>query len=285
MTLFSTLKKNAKQSLSGKWGRAILLLVILGGSSLLIAALKQLAVYLLETPDGGAAGWVGAPASLPLAVITLGSSLLYFFLVAPLTLGAAGWYVELVRGGPSSAARVFRYFGSVHLYARALWYHLQMTVRVGFWSLAFYLVPGGLLISSVYYYVSRPELTREASAISTVGITLALLLLVLATFLFILYMNKYALSAYLVCADSQLSVTRAIGISTRYTVGYRVSWFWFQLSFLGWFLLCVLFPPAALYAVPYSRAAFTGYAMYMAEKNRAPGANETQEFVVGEEFD
>lgn len=283
MAPFKTFKKNAKLTLRGNWGTGAGVLLIVTFFGIVCSLLQQLCLFLWERFGPAVLLYNSVdPARLGIRLLF---SLVGFLAAAPLSLGALSWYIRLVHSRRRPTKTVLRYFLSTAGYRRSLWLHLQMSARTGLWAAVFFAVPSLLLIFSVYYYVRLPEPGREVAAISTVGITLAMFLFLLSTLLYLLYMQKYALVRYMVCEDDTLSVTQAFRLSIQFTGGYRISFFLFHLSFIGWLLLCVACPPVYLYAGPYFNAAGTLYARHILDRNHSSPANATREFVVGQDTD
>lgn len=294
MSLFSALKSNARRALRGNWGKAILTLLIWFGASALLSVMQQIAVNMFAEPvdiNPALAMRYGVneyffqalqqnlPANL---LISLLFAVLSVLLLAPLGLGITHWYRQLVLGEAAPLSELFRFFESGKQYVRALWYNINLSVRLFLWAALFYLIPGGVLGGSVYtLYKVGEDGPRATAALASVGVLLAGILFLLATVFYSAVVSKYLLVPYLLCEDDALRVSAAIRASARDTKGHRFSLVWFQLSFFGWMLLVALglgFP--LLYVWPYLQTAVAMYARYIMEKARHAPQVETREFVV-----
>lgn len=293
MTLFATLKQNSHRALRGHWGGAILGMLVLGGVSLLLYCLRGYVVHFFApqtVPDplfGARHGFEEyffqqyAQISRQELAILGGAWLLNLLIVVPLGLGVTCWYWALVRGREFSLGEMFHFFGSGRGYLRAIGLHLQLLVRSFAWAVVFFLIPAAIWGSSVYLVNRTDGAVRGAGALLSLGMVFGAVLFLLAAVFYLVLLSKYLLAFYLVCEDESLSVRRAIKLSCAYTRGYRFSLFWYQLSFIGWFLLCVFVFPA-LFVYPYFNTALAMYASFLIEKNRFTPPNPTMEYRVGQ---
>lgn len=294
MSLFATLKSNAKLALRGSWGKAILLLLISLGASMLLSIVQGMVINIFVEPthiDPAMAMRYGVDefffqqylqTSLVELVILSVFSILSILLMAPLGLGVTHWYYALVHGRSAGVSEVFRFFESGRSYRRSLWYQINLSVRAFLWALALYLIPSGLMGACVAIVSIGEEAGRSLLAVASMGLLLSAALLLLASLFYGALLNKYALTGYLLCEDDNLSVKDAIRLSIQYSKGYRFSLLWFGLSFIGWFFLCVpTFFLLGLYVFPYVNTAMAMYARYIIEKGRWTAPNPTREFPAG----
>lgn len=298
MRLFSMLKKNSKLALKNNWGSAILLLLIIFGVSMLLSVLQQVAISVFVSvpmlneaitdyfkdpfntmPDGMMLQMIAVE------YIIIGVfSVLSIVFIAPLSLGEMRWFYRLVHGERKPVSEVFHFFESLRRFGRALWYNVNIYVRTLLWSFVFFIVPGGILGVSIYFLSEEQEMARSSSAIASTGIFLSVVLMLLAAVFYAACVNRYAIAPYLLAEDDEITVRKAIKESIKYTKGFRFSLFWFEMSYIGWFLLCMLALPLLLYVTPYYNTAFAMYARYIVEKNRYArpdwaAENVTREFV------
>lgn len=292
MGLFSMLKKNAKLALKGNYGRAILILLLIFGVTILITILEQIAfTVFIKGPSlyEIIEEFVDDPAyALPelldyykIESIIVGiTSVISLLFVTPLSLGAMRWFFRLVHGERMQIVELFHYFETLRGFGRSLWYNVNIYVRCLLWSIPFFTVPSAILGISVYFLSGGEEISRSSSAIASTGIFLASVLMLLASAFYAACISRYALVPYLIAENDDLTVRKAIRESVRYTRGFRFSIFWFELSFIGWMLLSIFVWPLLLYVMPYYYTAFAMYARYIIEKNRYCEPNETKEFAV-----
>lgn len=292
MSLFSVLKRNSRLALRGMWGKSVAVMLITAGVSLVITVLRNTAIDLFGTPisfDPRFAMRYGVNEQFFRSLLETGpvemaillvSVLLAIALLAPLNLGTIRFHNALVHSRNPGVVELFHFFESPMAYRRAVWYDINLTVRCLLWAVAFYLIPGGILGGSVSMLVRADvEAERSVVAMATVGMLLAAFLFLLATVFYIATINRYVLTAYLLCLDDTMTVGKAIKTSVAYTKGYRFSFLLFELSFIGWAALCLFVFPV-LYVAPYFRTSIAMYARYIIEKNTFTPAGATKEFVV-----
>lgn len=288
MALFSALKRGARLVLRGNWQRAAGLVLILSGAALLLYLLQTLALSFFVSPmqiDLDALAQYGAGRKVmqqfaQVSLIELGINggflLLELLLLAPLGLGVTWWYVALIHGQNVSLGDVLHYFASIRGYGRAIWLSVQLTVRQMLWAIAFFCLPGGILVACLSV-AAQGDISRGMRTAVSWGAVFACVLFLLALLLYLALMNKYALAAYLVCESDSIGVRAAIRQSARATRGFRFSLLWFSLSFAGWVLLCVFIVPL-LFVVPYFNTAMMAYARHIVERGQMPQPDPTQEF-------
>lgn len=295
MGLFSVIKRNSKLALRGSWGRAIIILLIMVGVSVLITAFTQVAVEMfapqpffnnptMESYDTIMELAEGFRLSIAEWIIFGASAALSVLLVSPLSLGAARWYYNLVHGSSMPVTELFYYFERGRSYARAILYEINIGIRSMLWAFLFYLPPSVIFGIAVFFLSGNEELSRAGVMTATLGIFLSAALYLLMTIFFAACVCRYALTPYLMAEDPDLTVRKAIKLSIAYTKGFRFSIVWFGLSYTGWFLLLVFFWPM-LYVTPYYSTGMAMYSRFIIEKNRST-IEVTQEFsaeIPGEE--
>ena len=259
VSLFYTLKSNSKQALRGNRGRASLVLLIRLGVGLLWVLFALAATFVFE---GGEHLFIVFGLQGIAALFTV-------FLLTPLSLGILSWYIGVVSAQVLPTAAVFVFFGNLRRYLRAVWYSINMTVRTMFWAVIFYALPMGVLAGVlVFDQMYGAGAGRHFAIISAYGMLLAGLLIILATLLYLAYMTKYFLVAYLLAGDANISVRSAFKQSRDITAGHRFSILLYGLSFIGWILLTLLFPPVIFYTAPIIRTSLAMYAYYLIENER-----------------
>jgi len=286
MSFYAVIKKNARVALKGRWGAAIGIFALAFGVSVLLGwaelmALRAFAPYpFYEHPPADYAHYLRAllsynPAEL---LITGVAALLYLLILAPIFLGITRWFYLLIQEEKAAFSQVFHFFESLGRYGRAIWYTVQIAARTLGWGIVFMILPAGVLSASVRF-LRIEALSAQARSAASVGVILAFGLLLLAILLYLVYINKYALTAYLLCESDEISVRQAFRTSIRYTKGYRGIKLLFTLSFIGWYLLSPLtLFLLLLFVIPYHTAGATVFARYLVEKNRYHEPQATREF-------
>ncbi len=290
MSLFRTVKRNARLALRGNWGTAVGAVAVPGGIALLMAALETVALRFFVAPALLSNPTMEEPFDLARLtremlrfswaelLITGGFVLLALLLLSPLWLGMRRWYFCLAAGWRPALGEMFRFFETPGRYGRAVWFNVQLSLRLFFGATVFFALPGGLFGISVWF-LRTPGISRSTRVAAGAGLVLAGVLLLLASILFLAWSNRYTLAGYLLCESDATGARAALRGSVACTRGYRGTLLLFHLSFFGWYLLVPLSLFAMLfYVVPYHYAAFTLLCRYLVEKNRLTGAGSTQEF-------
>ena len=284
MGLFTILKRNARLAMRGHWAGGILILLIQLGASGLISVLQQIAIsiFVLKPSTVNSIPFYATEQSSYIQIlgdvlissraewVIIGTAtLLQLLLIFPLSLGVIRWYFRIVYGGNPSITEAFHFFETPKAYGRAVWYDISIGIRSMLWAVLFYALPSAVIGLSVYYLSIGDESLRLQRMAATAGVFFSVLMFLTATLLYGAFINRYALAPYLIGADDEMTVGKAIKTSIQYTNGFKFSLMWFSLSFLGWFLLCVFFFPV-FYVFPYYMSAFALYARYIIDKNRQP---------------
>lgn len=288
MGLFSILKRNSKLALRGNWGRAIIILLIVMGVSSFITAVTQIAAgvfipdSMIYNPAIGNYDTVWELAGefrfgMAEWIIFGTSAVLSILLVAPLSLGQARWYYNLVHVRSMPVTELFYYFETGRAYARSVLYEINIGIRSLLWMFLFYAPPSAVFGVALFFLSGNEELSRAGLVTATSGIFLSVILFILATIFYAACVCRYSLTPYLIAEDADLTVRKAIKLSVKYTKGFRFSILWFALSYIGWFFLAAFFFPL-LYVVPYYSTGIAMYSRYIIEKNRNPVPDTTQEF-------
>lgn len=280
MSLFSTLKKNAKHALRDHWLSAIVVTLIPGLTSTLLTFFVGSGIGLLAqrfpafqqgqgASSGELMGLMPEGMFLVLAVSLLFSVMILLVLI-PLQLGCTHWYFQLVQGNPQPVSNIFYFFEDFKRYRRSLWLYINQGFRRGFWAAVFHCIPAGLLSGIFFLAVQHRDAvqtTPQLGWLLVMGMLLMSLVFFLVILLYAAYMNKYFLADYLVVSDDEIKPGDAIKRSIEYTKGYRFNLLWFILSFIGWLLLASILP-TLFYSVPYLNASMALYALYLMETKK-----------------
>lgn len=278
MTLRKVIKRNAKASLSGSFGRAILILIIVCAVGALLSWLfNQVGSYFGLLPqEQDAAYWSGffenpdALAGMENAAQAAGqdagswiysavTSLLELFIMAPLALGVAHWYLELTDGRRQSVGEIFWPFGC-RAYGRSVWATVVVDIRTWLMSIVIFLLP----VAAVAFGITYFDGSDASGALAALLVVVAVLAVIFCALLVMVYTMRFFLVKNLLCRKYSMTVRDALRASRRYTKGHRWELVGLVFSFLPWMLLCVFVLPI-LYVAPYMQMTFTMYARYLYE--------------------
>lgn len=140
------IKRNARQALKGKWGFAILLIIITFAITSMIPFIINVAL------DGGISD----------ANDSLGSNIgnLVSLFLMPISVGRNWVFLSIVRGEKAEISHLFRLFMDAKKYFKSLGLSLLVVIFTILWALLF-IIPGiikGLAYSQVnYLYKDHPE--------------------------------------------------------------------------------------------------------------------------------
>ncbi len=265
MTLRKAIKFNAKKSLKGNWGKAILILLICTAIGILLNILDNAIFSALGfqhvkiTGDllrGDVIYQFGEKVGWPEALLSLLLSLVRLCIMAPLTLGVANWALELTDGRTRPVGDIFWAFDNAAIY-RSIWMEITVSVKVGLFSALIMLIPGAMMGYGAAIFYDNRSLSVLLYALGG--------LLMLAAIPFELWFSaRYFATRLLLCDRYYYTVREATKLSVELTRGRRWQIVGFYLSFLPWFLLCCLVLPI-FYVLPYFAVASVMYARYLFE--------------------
>lgn len=260
--LFSALKSNAKRAMRGNWGKAIGILFLLIAVKGMFAVLQAV----LDIFYGAPLDNIPADVDITQFMTTLTPylafmGLLYFlsWLVYPIRIGVKGWYTRLVYERETPIGAIFSFFESGRLYARSLWFSINLGIRTAFWGILIFLVPAAA--AGCVSFVS------EQSSLFALLTLMTVIISIIMSVVFCIVICRYFLAPYLLSIDESLTANQAIKKSIAYTKGFRMDIFLFYLSFFGWFLLSVFVLPL-LYVLPYFETSTAMLARYIVEYNQ-----------------
>ena len=255
MTLNKAIKFNAKKCLRNNWGRAILIFVIMVAVSAVLGALDnaifsafgfhrvEISIDLLR---GGYMEWwlaEGADVTWYEVALSILLSLVQLCIMAPLTLGAANWALELSDGRSNAIGELFWAFDNAAWY-RSVWMSITVAVKTGLFAIA-------------------ANLWENRSLGVPLVVIGSVLMLVALPFTW-WFGARYMAANLLLCDRYYYTVKEATRLSVALTRGRRWQIVGFYLSFLPWYLLCCLVLPL-LYVIPYVAVAGTMMARYLFE--------------------
>lgn len=268
MTLNKAIKFNAKKCLRNNWVRAILIFVIIAAVSAVLGALDnaifsafgfhrvEISIDLLQ---GGYMEWwlaEGADVTWYEVALSILLSLVRLCIMAPLTLGAANWALELSDGRSNSIGELFWAFDNAAWY-RSVWMSITVAVKTGLFAIAVEAIPTAMMA------IGAANLWENRSLGVPLVVIGSVLMLVALPFTW-WFGARYMAANLLLCDRYYYTVKEATRLSVALTRGRRWQIVGFYLSFLPWYLLCCLALPL-LYVIPYVAVAGTMMARYLFE--------------------
>ena len=183
-------------------------------------------------------------------------SLVRLCIMAPLTLGAANWALELSDGRSNSIGELFWAFDNAAWY-RSVWMSITVAVKTGLFAIAVEAIP------TVMMAIGAANLWENRSLGVPLVVIGSVLMLVALPFTW-WFGARYMAANLLLCDRYYYTVKEATRLSVALTRGRRWQIVGFYLSFLPWYLLCCLVLPL-LYVIPYVAVAGTMMARYLFE--------------------
>lgn len=227
----SSIKKEAKTVLKGKWIVAIVSAVVVLVSFLIIQNIR----WLFSLVIGNIAA----------NFITL---LLMFLICGPLSLGVLRVFWRMHSGMDENPTGVFLYFSSTTLYYRAIRLCFMLGVRLLIFAIIFNLPALAVFVISnheVYEFLEMPipiwtqHLTYIGDFLTTIG-----------SILVIMSMIKFYLAPFLFVADGEMDAEEAIHMSAVISKTSLLDFIFLCFSQILWAVLSVLFIPL-VFTIPY----------------------------------
>jgi len=281
----SIVKRDAKRALSGSWGAAILigLIIWLAGTLITMTANGEFGVLSSILSSG----------ILRVAVMVL--------LVGPLELGAVAWYMKLLRGAEPTLANEFDCFRSTKAYgAGVMSYGFFALVGVGVTAAVMIMLAGaGVAVVIVSMALSIPisihipqlfvtpywdggnyfadiPLPYIIDALRAALGTIIVIAVVISALYFAvkIFLIRFSAIYNIMADDNGLPIGDAIKKSCAVMKGHTWDIVVFYLSFFGWYLLVPLtFGLILLYVGPYMKAAQTLYIEYFRDVENGTAFN------------
>ena len=232
----SEIRKEAREALAGKWGKAVSIALVYFSITILISFIEGLA---------------GEKTTLYNII-----EVIYFIISIPLSFGLTISFIKLKRGEEVSAFSFFkegfvRFFKSFGIWIFNL-YKLLLPITT-FISTTLFMI----LVCMVAIYYSSNYLIAIAAVILSI-VTLAWFLS--KSFL-------YALAYYISYDNPELSSRKCINKSAEIMKGNRKKYFYLQLSFIGWaFLSLFTLEIGMLWLMPYMQVAIVCFYEKIANK-------------------
>lgn len=270
-TLFRRIKENAKAALSGRWGQADAIVLLVVAISILFTLTESALTLLFDVPAfldilNTPGFYLDDLPNTTLPSLCL-SSLIWMLsavVLIPLNLGVVRWYCGVTYGSQEDISLIFTFFESPYQVFRALWATLQVSLRSLLWAVLLF-SPSFLLLGM------SGNLNRQGSSpmdytMATIGSLMGMLLFLFGGILLFICLQRYYLVPYLLCGDRKMKVSHAIRQSMQITYGYKTDLVLFHLSFFGWYLSNLLILPI-LYTLPYIYTSQAMMARYLMERS------------------
>ena len=193
-------------------------------------------------------------------LVTVASTLFSFIITFPLVLGVLRWFWRITGGADDSVGGVFYYFSSVNNYI------LSLKVFWGFFWRTVALTAIVFLPYMIVYAATSPEVYALFGTSVPLGISslssIADFLVILGLVGLIVFIIRYYLVTSILFWDETISVHDAFKYSAVVSKGSKSAYFYFVISFIGWFVLSLLAVPL-LFTVPYFLASVTVFSRYV----------------------
>lgn len=239
---FSTLKRNAKDTLRGNWGNAIGILVVYG---LIVYAASLLSMFFypfreaMELSQNPAADITDIMAIYPkMGTMWLVSMLVSVFFIAPLSGGYLKVWLDRSRGQHTTIGTLFWMFSS--RYTAYLKTYVWMLLFTFIWTMLFFTAMGICI------------------AVMVVSAPLGCLLLIGAIIGLVLIIARYEMTLYLFIDHPEKSCRVLLNESKRLMSGNLWRFIGLSFSFIGWMLLCIFIVPA-LWVSPYMNVTLANF--------------------------
>jgi len=242
-------KLHAKQLTHGHRGAGFALLGVSFGVATMAGLLPFLhdftaaqAVAVLPYPPTPATQWGALGIRVGVALLL---AMLAALLCAPLRVGREAWYF----GGADARKRTRRrvtFWLQPRWAFKAAWFIISLRARKLLWALL-YFIPGAFLLGGTLWQAQQSNLDITLFFAALAGG--ALLLLVGAGF-YAATVQRYALVLPILAKQPRCKLRNAVRLSCARTNEHCTALLRYKLSFLPWYLLCVLIVPLP-FVLPY----------------------------------
>lgn len=194
------------------------------------------------------------------------SLLVQLILFSPLLVGTAKWFFHLVSDEKCDVIDLFEYFSSIKGYFGSVWLELNLFIRKFVILFLFTAIPIILMGIGLRLMDGSWNTSYSPDSLSVLLGTMLLIagcVLTVVSLLFAwIFLKRYFLVRYLF--GEERSVHQAFKQSVLYTKGKRTELFFFDFSFIGWFISCIFIIPI-FYVVPYLISASSLFAKILIE--------------------
>lgn len=204
-TTFGEIKRDAKDSLSGFWGTAFVIVLVMGIVTGAAGFILVLPGTLLESD-----------------VWSFIAKIILYPFADFMALGLSFCMLKFSRNDIPYVRDLFK---AGKFYPRYLLYSLIISA-CGYIAA----IPFGFLIGLVLVFAKHSVLTSAILSIMTIA----------GAFWLYVLLNGFALIPYLIIDNPKMKISRLFRMSWRLMKGNKIKLLLFQLSFLGWGLVCLL---------------------------------------------
>lgn len=274
MSVRSKVKTNARRVLGQYYIKALIIVLIL----VCVLFLFSLLVMIADTTVSffGYPEILGHWNYLFSPVIVVATLLLQILLFSPLLIGTARWFYRLVGNEPGEVIDLFDFFAGAKHYFGSVWMEFNLFIRGFFYTFLFTAVPTVLtgLGVTLFEGALSPDPVPDSVAVVIGGMLCisGIVLLVVTGIFSWIFLKRYALARF-IYAEGGCSVRQAVKQSVYFMKGHKAEFFLFDLSFLGWFISCILIVPA-FFVLPYYLSAQALYARVIIEYGQHGGEQE-----------
>lgn len=247
------LKKQALNSLKGKWGAAVLGTLIFTIVMLFPTGLNYTISFnenfdtFSQLASGEALINVQATTQVDKSVLASILPFLIFayslLLTGAFTYGIVNLFLNLIRNSNGQVEDVFAGFRN---YGRTFVINLLLTIFKFLWSLL-WIIPYVIVIAIVVVVMFSGNMLSNSVVASEIissnivgGIIIILVLTLILSITLTIFLNRYALAYYIAHDDDDISASDALKKSIELMKGNKIRLFLLQLSFIGWFILGAL---------------------------------------------
>ena len=182
----------------------------------------------------------------------------------------------------TNAFQSFEYMDSGNMAADPFRFNVMFSPFSSIGTLAMFLLAGPLMVGLAHYFLhladrNNPQINDLFAHFKNFGNTLVLYLLTtIFTFLWsllfiipgIIAAMSYAMAPYILAEHPEIKASDAIKMSKDMMKGHKGEYFVLQLSFIGWYLLCILtFFIGFIFLSPYVSAAQAEFFNEVSGKN------------------
>jgi len=256
-------KSTARVTLKKRWPAAIAVSLILLTVFIIEIYFQQLILVLVK------GDYVWSPLQpqnviylnqWPNVLVSVVSTLFCVIITFPLVFGVLRWFWRITGGADDSIGGVFHYFSSINNYlmsVKVFWGLFWRTVVVTAVAFLPYLIVDAATSPKVYALIG----TSVPLGISSLS-SIADLLIILGLVGFVAFIIRYYLVPSILFWDENVSVHKAFKYSAVISKGSKGAFFYFVISFIGWFVLSLLAVPL-LFTIPYFLASITVFSRYV----------------------
>lgn len=262
MIINSNIKHNAKLRMRGKWPSALCILGLTVGVSMASSFFQAVCYTLADIPLTGldleAIADLSFDEIIPKISVVLFTfaalTALQLFVITPLSLGEYSFYWKNASAEEPQASTVLTWFAKGR-YMRSVCTGLLVNLLEALWGMLC-LLPAVFMFSAMY---SLSETGYQDSLTVLALFAAGVLCTCVGLYTFLRVIQRYFLVPYLLTAYDHLNTGSVLALSKEMMRDYGRDALNFELSFVGWYLLCIFVLPV-MYVSPYINQVFAEYA-------------------------